>query len=49
MVNLIKPVAVALKGKGLGTLSRRVLTISQRYGVTAATMNQALGQLAQIL
>jgi hypothetical protein len=49
MVNLIKPVAVALKGKGLGTLSRRVLTISQQYGVTVTTMDRALGQLAQIL
>lgn len=49
MVNLFKPVAVALKGKGLGTLSRRVVTISRRYGLTAATMDRALGQLAQIL
>jgi hypothetical protein len=49
MVNLIRPVAVALKGKGLGTLSKRVVTISQRYGVTPATMDRALGQLAQIL
>ena len=49
MTHLIKPVAVALKGKGLGTLARRVGSISQRYGLTAAKMDRALGQLAQIL
>lgn len=49
MTHLIKPVAVALKGKGLGTLTRRVGSIVQRYGFNSANMDRALGQLAQIL
>jgi hypothetical protein len=49
MTSLIKPIAVALKGKGLAALSKRVITINQRYGLDAGKMDQALGQLAQIL
>jgi hypothetical protein len=49
MTHLIKPLAVALKGKGLATLSKRVVTIGQRYGLDAGKMDRALGQLAEIL
>lgn len=49
MTHIIKPIAVALKGKGLGTLSKRVVSIGQRYGLTAAKMDRVLAQLTQIL
>jgi len=44
-----KPFSVALKGKGVSTLLRRVWSIGQRYGLTAAKMDRALAQLSQIL
>lgn len=49
MVRFIKPFAVALKGKGLVTLVKRIQTIGQRYGLSAARMDRSLAQLSRIL
>jgi hypothetical protein len=49
MTHLIKPLGIALKGKGLVTLVKRIQTIGQQYGLTAAKMDRSLEQLSQIL
>ncbi len=49
MTHLVKPIAVALKGKGPAALMKRVGTISKRYGVNTGKMDQALNQLSQML
>ena len=49
MMHLIKPFTVAIKGKGLTTLFKRVWTIGQRYGFTAAKMERSLAHLSRIL
>lgn len=49
MIRLIKPFIVALKGKGKVTLFKRVWTIGQRYGLTAARMDRSLTLLSRIL
>ena len=49
MLHLIKPIAIALKGKGPAAFLKRVTTISQRYGVNAGKMDHCLNQLSQLL
>lgn len=49
MEQLLKPVQVALKGKGLNTLLKRVWTINKRYGLTPVKMDLALHQLSRLL
>jgi predicted deacetylase len=49
MVRLVKPIAIALKGKGPAALMKRVGTISKRYGVNTGKMDHALNQLSQLL
>jgi hypothetical protein len=49
MIRLVEPLAIALKGKGLVTLVRRMQTIARRYGLTTAQMDRSLKQLSQIL
>ena len=49
MMGLFKPLTVALEGKGLDTLFRRVWTIGQRYGFTAAKLDRSLALLSRIL
>lgn len=48
-MQLIKPVAIALKGKGPAALLKRVQTIGKRYGVTPSKMDRSLEQLAHLL
>jgi Ser/Thr protein kinase RdoA (MazF antagonist) len=45
----MKPLLVALKGKGLSNLARRSLTLVRRYGLTAGKMADALRQFAVAL
>lgn len=45
----LKPFAIALKGKGPATLFKRAWTISRRYGLTAARMDNALARLSRLL
>ena len=49
MMRLIKPIAVALKGKGPSTTIKRAQTIGKRYGMTVAKMDRSLESLAGIL
>lgn len=46
---MMKPLLVALKGKGTAKLLKRVGTISKRYGFNTAKMDRALNRLAQLL
>jgi peptidoglycan/xylan/chitin deacetylase (PgdA/CDA1 family) len=48
-MRLIKPLAIALKGKGLATLVGRLQTMARRYGLTTAKMDRSLEQFARIL
>lgn len=48
-MQLVKPIAVALKGKGLAALLKRVRTISARYGVNTNKMDRSLEQLSHLL
>jgi len=45
----MKPLLVALKGKGLSNLARRSLTLARRYGLTAGKIADALRQFAVTL
>lgn len=46
---MANPFKVATRGKGLLALRKRAFTISRRYGLTAAKMNQSLNLFNQIL
>lgn len=46
---MTNPLARAAKAKGSLALAKRIWAISQRYGLTAARMDQALAQFAQVL
>ena len=48
-MRLIKPVAIALKGKGSTALVKRIQSIGKRYGLTGAKMDRSLEQLSRIL
>ena len=49
LTNLVKPLKIAFKGKGPTTLLKRLGSISQRYGLTAAKMDRSLNSLAELL
>jgi len=49
MSGFLKPLIVALKGKGPLTFLKRAWTLSRRYGLTAARMDRSLAQLADLL
>jgi peptidoglycan/xylan/chitin deacetylase (PgdA/CDA1 family) len=49
VISVIKPLAVAFRGKGPATLLKRVGSIRRRYGLTAAKMDRALARLSDIL
>lgn len=49
MQRLIRPISIALKGKGVTALTRRIWSMSHRYGLTASKMDKSLAQLAHIL
>lgn len=46
---VIKPITVALNGKGPATLFKRIWSISQRYGLTAAKIDHSLEKLSDLL
>ena len=48
MSHLLKPLRVALQGKGPGAFVRRAWSINRRYGLTAAKMDRAIGRLVEI-
>lgn len=49
MTQVLKPLIVAFKGKGLASFLKRVWTLGRRYGLTAAKMDHTLEQLSQTL
>jgi len=49
MVQVVKPITIALKGKGPAALLKRVGSITKRYGVNAGKMDRALNQLSRLL
>ena len=49
MIQVIRPITIALKGKGPIALMKRVGSITKRYGVNAGKMDRALNQLSRLL
>jgi len=49
MTHILKPLSIALKGKGLTSFLKRVWTLGRRYGLTVAKMDHALEQLSKVL
>lgn len=49
MTGLVRPLAAALKGKGLSALPKRAWLLGKRYGLTTARMDRSLGQLSELL
>lgn len=49
MTHLIKPLVVAVKGKGVFNLLKRLGSISQRYGLSSKKVDHSLEVLARIL
>jgi peptidoglycan/xylan/chitin deacetylase (PgdA/CDA1 family) len=49
MLRVVRPLAVALRGKGPTALSKRIWTIGKRCGLTVAQMARSLEQLSQVL
>ncbi len=49
MSGFLKPLSVALKGKGPLTFIKRAWTLSRRYGPTTARMDRSLAQLVDVL
>ncbi len=49
MIQLLKPLTIALKGKGSIGLAKRLWSIGQRYGLTAARMDRSLTELSRVI
>jgi peptidoglycan/xylan/chitin deacetylase (PgdA/CDA1 family) len=45
----MKPLLIALQGKGLRNVIKRVVSIFRRYGITSKKMDQALGYFVEVL
>ena len=49
MAQMIKPLSVALRGKGPATMLKRMVTLQKRYGLTPAKMDYVIKQLGNMI